>query len=179
VSARSMPFVPCTFSPRDVVLQERSRLEPDGSLTVYEKPRVTHNLSKVLRALGGRKHGESMNSAVPAAEKALPGMPTVQQYARAQAICDTAAGLQVIHDGWPECRLRRDFDRFVVHIDTGTHTRDVRPRSPLYPTFEHEPRVPTAADSPRARTYLLRRYTRWLFSDEESALRCVEWARKA
>lgn len=128
-NAYSLPFVPCTFSPRDVVMQERSRLEADGRLTVYEKPRVTHNLSKVLRALGGRKHGESANSAVPTAEKALPGMPTVQQYARAQAVCDLAAGVQSL-PGWSERRRDRRYDHLVVLTASGTHEVDICSTTP-------------------------------------------------
>ena len=69
VSASVLPFVPCTFSPRDVVLQERSRLREDGSLELYMKPRVTHDMSSVPRQLGGRRGGVSQNSGVPAEGK--------------------------------------------------------------------------------------------------------------
>ncbi|KAL3932369.1 MAG: hypothetical protein SGPRY_000735, partial [Prymnesium sp.] len=54
------------------------------------KARATHNLSSVPRAFGGRKEGVSVNSGVPAGGKALPGMPSVQSYAMAQAVCDLA-----------------------------------------------------------------------------------------
>lgn len=94
VCLTTIPFVPCVFSPRDVVLQERTRLV-DGALDIYMKARVTHDLSSVPRALGGRKRGVSVNSGVPATEKSLPGMPSVQSYARAQAVCDQAAASPV------------------------------------------------------------------------------------
>ena len=90
VSSSPLPFVPCVFSPRNVVLQERSRLLEDGTLELYMKPRVTHDMSAVPKALGGRRRGPSINSGVPAAEKGLQGMPTVQSYARAQAIASLA-----------------------------------------------------------------------------------------
>lgn len=97
VCTSSLPFVPCVFSPRDVVLQERTRLK-DGVLDIYLKPRVTHDLSSVPRSLGGRRHGCSVNSGVPEAGKTLPGMPSVQSYARAQAVCDMAAARPVRGD---------------------------------------------------------------------------------
>lgn len=91
VSTSPMPYVPFTCSPRDVILQERSKLV-DGQLVNYQKPRLSHNLSAVPRALGGRKLGVSNNSAVPKWEKHLPGLPTVASYGRAWAVCDMAAG---------------------------------------------------------------------------------------
>jgi len=91
VSGSPMPYVPFTCSPRDVILQERSKLV-DGTLVNYLKPRLSHNLSAVPRCLGGRKHGVSNNSAVPTWEKHLPGLPTVPSYGRAWAVCDLAAG---------------------------------------------------------------------------------------
>lgn len=94
----TLPFVPCVFSPRDVVLQERTRLV-DGELDMYMKARVTHDLSSVPRCLGGRKRGVSINSGVPTAGKSLPGMPSVQSYARAQVVCDQAARSRVAHGG--------------------------------------------------------------------------------
>lgn len=90
VSESPMPYVPFTCSPRDVILQERSKLV-DGELVNYLKPRLSHNLSAVPRGLGGRKHGVSNNSAVPTGEKHLPGLPSVASYGRAWAVCDLAA----------------------------------------------------------------------------------------
>ncbi|KAL3922702.1 MAG: hypothetical protein SGPRY_004465 [Prymnesium sp.] len=91
VSVSPLPFVPCVFSPRDVILQEKPRLKEDGSLELAMKPRVTHDLSSVPRQLGGRRRGTSPNSGVPAEGKALPGMPSVQSYGRAQAVCALAS----------------------------------------------------------------------------------------
>lgn len=100
-SMSPMPYVPFTCSPRDVILQERSKLV-DGTLVNYLKPRLSHNLSAVPRCLGGRKHGVSNNSAVPVWEKHLKGLPTVHSYGRAWAVCDLAAqpGTQ---PGAPSC----------------------------------------------------------------------------
>lgn len=91
VSTSPLPFVPTVFSPRDVVWQERGRLE-GGKLVMFMKPRVTHDMSAVPRQLGGRKVAESINSAIPRRSKALPGLPRVQAYARAQAVCSLAGG---------------------------------------------------------------------------------------
>lgn len=33
----------------------------DGQFILHQKPRVTHNMSAVPRALGGRAHGASVN----------------------------------------------------------------------------------------------------------------------
>lgn len=95
VSGLVLLFVRCTFSPRDVVLQERSRLLKDGSLELYLKQRVTHDLSSVPRQLGGRRKGMSQNSGVLVEGKALKGMPSVQSYARAQAVCDVVAECEI------------------------------------------------------------------------------------
>lgn len=89
VSASPLPFVPCVFSPRDVVLQERARLV-GGKLEFYLKPRVTHDMSSLPRELGGRKAGVSTNSGVPRSQKGIPVMPRAQEYARAQAVCARA-----------------------------------------------------------------------------------------
>lgn len=93
VSSSCLPFVPCVFSPRDVIFQERSKLI-DGVLQLMMKPRVTHNMSAVPRALGGRTEGMSINSGVDRTEKTLTGLPNVQGYARAQAVCALAGGSQ-------------------------------------------------------------------------------------
>lgn len=91
VSKVSLPFVPTVFSPRDVIFQERGKMV-DGVLQLHMKPRVTHNMSAVPRALGGRSDGVSINSGVAKAEKTLVGLPSVQSYARAQAVCALAGG---------------------------------------------------------------------------------------
>lgn len=90
VSQSPLPFVPTTFSPRDVVLQEKGKLV-EGQLELHLKPRVTHDMSAVPRQLGGRKLGTSVNAGVPGEEKAIPVLPRIQDYARAQAVCALAA----------------------------------------------------------------------------------------
>ena len=89
VAESPLPFVPCVFSPRDVVLQEKARLVR-GELEFYLKPRVTHDMSSLPRELGGRRHGISANSGVPRAQKSLSVMPRPQEYAMAQAVCARA-----------------------------------------------------------------------------------------
>lgn len=49
-------------------------------------------MSAVPKQLGGRKAAESVNSGIPRHSRALPGLPRVQSYARAQAICSLAGG---------------------------------------------------------------------------------------
>lgn len=177
VSPVTLPYVPCTFSPRDVVMQERSKLEPSGEFTIYEKPRVTHNMSKVIRALGGRRHGVSANSAVPEAEKALPGMPTVQDYARAQAVCDLAGGIQLM-PGCEERRADRRFDALVVRLsDTTAHDCVNVHRCGRQGGEDWAPPTPICDETPTSRARSLERYTRWLFSREPSAVACVAAAR--
>lgn len=88
-SSSPLPFVPCVFSPRDVVLQERARLV-NGELEIYLKPRVTHDMSSVPRELGGRQMGISANSGIPRSQKGISVLPRAQHYARAQAICARA-----------------------------------------------------------------------------------------
>jgi hypothetical protein len=85
---RHLPFVPCRVLPRNVIMQERSRLVPcpaGGPPTVelYEKPRVTQDSSD------GRD--DSVNAAVEAHERYVR-LPTIQQHARGLAIVDTAGG---------------------------------------------------------------------------------------
>ena len=77
-----LPFVPCRLLPRNVVMQERHRVLPDGvNVEVYFKPRITQDSS----------HGDedSVNAGVPGEERYI-ALPTVQQLGRAVAICDTA-----------------------------------------------------------------------------------------
>jgi hypothetical protein len=83
---RHLPFVPCRILPRNVVMQEKTRLRavPDGGppeVESYLKPRVTTNSSA-----GG---DQAVNAWVPQDERELT-LPTVQHHARSLAICDTA-----------------------------------------------------------------------------------------
>lgn len=87
---RHLPFVPCRVLPRNVIMQERSRLVPGAegeapTLELYLKPRVTMDLSA-----GGER---AVNAGVSADERYVR-LPTVQQHARGLAICDTAGGTQ-------------------------------------------------------------------------------------
>lgn len=75
------PFVPMRLQPRGIVLQERNRLRPDGSLEEYLKPRVTTDNS-----FGGP---DSVNAAVHTTDRAVE-LASVQQLARGWAICQTA-----------------------------------------------------------------------------------------
>ena len=83
---RHLPFVPCRVLPRNVIMQERSRLVPDPAggaprVELYDKPRVTQDSSD-----GG---DDSVNAAVEAHERYVR-LPTIQQHARGLAIVDTA-----------------------------------------------------------------------------------------
>ena len=89
---RHLPFVPIRLLPRNVIMQERSRLvpSPDGgapSVELYLKPRVTQDSS--LGAAEGL--GSAVNAGVPDDERAVE-LPTVQQHGRSVAICDEAGG---------------------------------------------------------------------------------------
>ena len=79
--AAQLPFVPCRLLPRNVVMQERSRVLPDGSVEHYDKPRVSQDASD-----GAER---SVNGGVPQCER-MVALPTAQAFGRALAICDTA-----------------------------------------------------------------------------------------
>ena len=76
-----LPYVPCRVLPRNVVMQSRTRVKPDGSVEHYSKPRVSQDASD------GAEH--SVNYGVPASERTVT-LPTAQAFGRALAICDTA-----------------------------------------------------------------------------------------
>ena len=85
---RHLPFVPCRVLPRNVIMQERSRLvaSPTGgapTLELYMKPRVTQDSS------AGGEH--AVNAGVADVDRYVL-LPTVQQHARGLAVCDTAGG---------------------------------------------------------------------------------------
>jgi hypothetical protein len=75
--------VPMKSVPRNVVMQERVRILPDGSLEDYLKPRVTANTSDGAE--------ESVNWGIPQRECEMQ-LPTVQQQGRGLAIVRSAAG---------------------------------------------------------------------------------------
>ena len=78
---RHLPFVPCRLQPRGVVLQSRVRLNKDGSVEEYTKPRITSDSS-----FGGI---DSVNAGVASHDRSVK-LPSVQQLGRGWAICDTA-----------------------------------------------------------------------------------------
>ena len=44
------PFVPLRVNPRNIVMQERARVQPGGGVEFYLKPRMTSHLSFGVRA---------------------------------------------------------------------------------------------------------------------------------
>ena len=78
-----LPMVPCILVPRNVIMQDRVRVNDDGELEAYEKPRVTSNSSNGA--------AESVNGGVDPRERYVR-LPTVQDQGRAVAIVQTAAG---------------------------------------------------------------------------------------
>jgi hypothetical protein len=78
---RHTPFVPCRCLPRGVVMQDRTKLQPDGTLQHYMKPRITTDCSD------GRE--ESPNGGLIASERHVE-LSTVQQHGRAVCIVDRA-----------------------------------------------------------------------------------------
>ena len=78
---RHLPMVPCRLLPRNVVLQERTRVHDDGRIEHFLKPRVSQDSSD-----GAVR---SPNAGVARHETALE-LPTVQEHGRAVCICDTA-----------------------------------------------------------------------------------------
>ena len=80
-----LPSVPCRSLPRDVVMQQRSRVLEDGSIEDYEKPRVTTNSSEGKDELGSDGLPRSVNDGVPAHEKAVL-LPAIRQLGRGAGI---------------------------------------------------------------------------------------------
>ena len=86
----TLPFVPCRSLPRNVILQQRSRVLPSGEVEDYEKPRVTTNSSHGEGEVGG--DGEAplaVNEGVPQSERYVR-LPTVRQLGRGAAIVGEA-----------------------------------------------------------------------------------------
>ena len=77
-----LPFVPCRVLPRNVVQQERQKLQPDGSIRDYLKPRITTDSSD------GGESG-SPNEGCDRPETAVR-FPTVRHLGQASAICQAA-----------------------------------------------------------------------------------------
>jgi hypothetical protein len=63
-----LPFVPCRIIPRNVVMQERQRVDPaSGEVEHYMKPRITNDLSHA--------DADSVNAGVHALDRAI-ALPT-------------------------------------------------------------------------------------------------------
>ena len=75
-----LPMVPCQLTPRNVVMQDRTRVV-DGELESYLKPRVTANFSNGA--------AESLNGGVPLADRYVK-LPTVQSLGRGTGVVDAA-----------------------------------------------------------------------------------------
>lgn len=93
----TLPFVPCRCLPRNVILQQRSRVLPSGEVEDYVKPRVTTNLSDGEGELGSDGIAPlSVNEGVPQDERYVR-LPTVRELGRGAAIVAEAGradGLQ-------------------------------------------------------------------------------------
>ena len=86
----TLPFVPCRSLPRNVILQQRSRVLKSGEVEDYEKPRVTTNSSHGEGELGGDGLSPlAVNEGVPQHERYVL-LPTVRQLGRGAAIVGEA-----------------------------------------------------------------------------------------
>ena len=87
----TLPFVPCRSLPRNVILQQRSRVLVDtGEVEDYEKPRVTTNSSHGEGELGGDGVSPlAVNEGVPREQRYVL-LPTVRQLGRGAAIVGEA-----------------------------------------------------------------------------------------
>jgi hypothetical protein len=87
----TLPFVPCRSLPRNVILQQRSRVLPEtGEVEDFEKPRVTTNSSHGEGEVGGDGVSPlSVNEGVPQSQRYVL-LPTVRQLGKGAAIVDEA-----------------------------------------------------------------------------------------
>ena len=93
----TLPFVPCRSLPRNVILQQRSRVLPNGEVEDYDKPRVTTNLSCGEGELGdGGSAPLSVNDGVPQDERYVR-LPTVRELGRGSAIVGEAGKADGLH----------------------------------------------------------------------------------
>ena len=74
-------WVPIRLLPRNVIMQDRVRLDEHNRLVPYSKPRVSQDSSD-----GAEK---SVNAGIHPSEVAIT-LPTVQTFAKGLAVCDTA-----------------------------------------------------------------------------------------
>jgi len=82
-------FVPCRSLPRDVIMQPRSRVLPNGEVEDFEKPRVTTNSSDGKGGVGSDGRPLSVNDGVPPEERYVQ-LPAVRQLGRGAAIVGEA-----------------------------------------------------------------------------------------
>ena len=86
----TLPFVPCRSLPRNVILQQRSRVLDNGEVEDYEKPRVTTNSSHGEGEVGGDGISPlAVNEGVPAEQRYVL-LPTVRQLGRGAAMVGEA-----------------------------------------------------------------------------------------
>ena len=87
-----LPFVPCRVNPRNVIMQDRTRVLADGvTVEHYQKPRVTSNTS-----YGG---AESPNGGVSVADSQV-SLPSVQTFGLGLAIVGAMADVGVDIPGY-------------------------------------------------------------------------------
>ena len=79
------PFVPTRSLPRNVILQPRSRVLPNGDVEDYEKARVTSNSSNGEGEQGSDGRPRSVNEGVPQHERYVQ-LPVVRDLGRGGAI---------------------------------------------------------------------------------------------
>ena len=79
-----LPFVPSRVLPRNVIMQERVRLDSEGQLEYYLKPRITTDASD-----GG---DDSVNAGVPFHGRSVQ-LTTARELGRAAAIADSSTRL--------------------------------------------------------------------------------------
>ena len=89
-----LPFVPARALPKNVVLQEKQKMQPDGDVVAVMKPRLTTNHSYAPR------HGdiESVNAGVARLEKSIE-LPTISHHGAAIAIVHRAGQVDKVNAG--------------------------------------------------------------------------------
>ena len=76
-----LPTVPCRLLPRNVIMQQRTKVGAGDVIVHYEKPRISTDLAD-----GAER---SVNAGTSAAAR-MVSLPTAQAFGRGLAICDTA-----------------------------------------------------------------------------------------
>ena len=102
-----LPFVPARALPKNVVLQEKQRMQPDGTVVAVMKPRLTTNHS-----YGDE---ESVNAGVARLEKAI-SLPTIGHHSAAIAIVHRAGREDKINAGCYIIDARDAFRYMLVQV---------------------------------------------------------------